>query len=320
MRDRCFSRFALGFMSMTILCLWSPSLLRAGKQDSTAHPFFALANNAAPGSEILFAGETMDAIVTPLTETTENGILIQKGYGNAQTIAVSKWMVNGVQNGNSTYGTLVQQSTGYALYTAPSNGSYYGPITISAMVNEADGSQETALAPTIYIVPKNLTYTCCVATGCKCPGMVSYLNSQGFGFSFHLERSAQDQCNAVFDDGPTPIEGSPIKNYSPCNPIFEISNFDYGSDMEMSNPQCEYHGSDNLLHFTFTGRNPAFAGYTIKQVGSDKVVGVIPVNNDVDQTWTPQANISNLPFTSPDTQAPPSGNVLKTKYIVRVAQ
>ncbi len=307
-------------MSVTAVCLWSPSLLHAGKQDSTTHPFFALFNDAAGGSKILFAGEAMDAIVTALTETTENGILIQKGFGNAQTIAVSKWMVNGVQGGNSTYGTLVQQSTGYALYTAPSNGSYFGPITMSAMVNEPDGSQETALAPVVYIVPKNITRTFCVAVGCKCPAMVNYLNSQGFGFSFHLERSSQDQCNAVFDDGPTPIEGSPIKNYSPCDPLFEISNFDYGSDMEMSDPKCEYHGSDNLLHFTFTGRNPALAGYTIKQVGSDKVVGVIPVNNDVDQTWDPVASISSLPFTSPSTTQPPSGNMMKTKYVVRVAQ
>ncbi len=289
------------------------------------HPSLSLLNTASPGSFIFFPGDNADLILTNRSITTENNITITKD--SKMTIPAAQWMVNGIQNGNATYGRLIQQSTGYAVYTAPSGG-YYGPVTLSASVIKADGSQETSLAPTAYIVPKNLRYYCSYTVGCKCPalespGMLGFMNSQGVEFHFHLERSAQNQCNAVFDDGPAPIEGSPIKNYSSCAPTYEISDFDYGQDMAMSNPKCEYDGADNMLHFSFDAHAQDLPGYSVKFTGADKVIYTEQVIKATQTTWVPQVNISNLPYTSPVSTESASGGggwVIKSKYGVNVAQ
>jgi hypothetical protein len=287
------------------------------------HPSLSEDNTASPGSLILFPGDNMDMILTNRTETTENNILITKELKMA--IPASEWLVNGVQNGNSTYGTLVQQSTGYALYTAPSSGSYYGPITISAMVNEPDGSQETSLAPTVYVLPKKLRFEFSITIGSICKYNIPHIvNAQGMEFTFHLDRSGQDGATGTIDEAPTrvaPQAGENPQHGETCEPTWVLSNLDFGSDMEMQDPQCTYSGSDNMLRFQIQEKDQDFPGYEMKLEGSDVADYKVPVIPCHMGTMSPAASISSLPYKSPiATSSVTVGTIRKSQYNVQVLQ
>ncbi len=284
----------------------------------------SLAVNLSNDSFILFAGQTAEFIVTTETQTTENGVVIEQGNAAPSvTIPVSKWMVNGVQNGNSTYGRLVQQATGFAIYTAPS-GNFYGPVTISVAVTMPDGSQQTVVTSVIHILPKQLVCYCDAAVGAHCykgPGVapsIDVLNSQAIKFTFHLETNGLHSAKGVIDDAPSKWDQQ--QHSYICDPTnFVLTSFDYGQDMDAKNPVITYNTSDDVIHIAVQTKLPDLPSYEIRFVANNAVAGQYPGLANPYESWNADADVSKLPFESPIT-APPSQGwwIVKTRYKVAV--
>jgi hypothetical protein len=308
--------------ALGIILFCTAALPSSGQSRKIPYPEFFTSWKSQ--NHVVFAGETIDMMIGYANSTAESGVRVDR-LTHGKTLPAKKWFVNDIEGGNARFGTLVQKASGYAVYTAPTKSDYYGPVVLSAKI-ALDEKDDTTESDVFFLLPRQMEYSVAVTVGATCLKSATgipipkLLNAQRMTCMFKMDHGDGDDDATGTMVGSAMHDSVELKESSICDPSqFYLSSVDWGKPMDIKDLRCSFHAKDNRLHFEIEANQQDLPGYEIRLLATKDLVTKYPLTPSEVSTWTPEVNISKLPFASPmQKHETPGGMIIKTHYGVDV--